>query len=151
MLKKSSANRRHTCGYPLLALAFLAVGGIAWAAEPSVTQPASVALQIRWVVNGTEILNVGAPVQLVVSPNHQFDLSAAAVGDTAAGGIYHSSCILKAPKSDRVSILCFLTRNGEVFATPSLTIEDSQPAVMEIADSGHDFDFRMEITSSFKK
>ena len=74
---------------------------------------------------------------LLVSPNHKFYLSAA-----AAGGMYHSSCILKPPMSDRVSMLCFLTRNGQVFATPNLVIKHGQPAAMEIADSEHDFDFQ---------
>jgi hypothetical protein len=145
MLKKSGpSRRRRTCGYLLVAVSSLLVGYAAWATEPSA--PPSIALQVRWLVDGAEILNVGAAAQgdrLLVSAGQPFDLSAA-----AAGTRYHSRCLVKPlspPMSDQVLIECKISRDGQVVFTPSAITHDGERGAISIAG------FTMEFTPSIQK
>ena len=146
MLKKSGpSRRRRTCGYLLVALSSLLVGYAAWATEPSA--PLSIALQVRWLVDGAEILNVGAAAQghrLLVSAGQPFNLSAAAAGTT-----YHSRCVVKPIGSDQVLIECKVSRNGQVVFTPSGITHDGERGAFRIADP--DLDFTMEFTPSIQQ
>ena len=146
MLKKSGpSRRRRTCGYLLVAVSSLLVGYAAWATEPSA--PLSIALQVRWLVNGAEILNVGAAAQghrLLVSAGQPFNLSAAAAGTT-----YHSRCVVKPIGSDQVLIECKVSRNGQVVFTPSGITHDGERGAFRIADP--DLDFTMEFTPSIQQ
>ena len=149
MLKKSGpSRRRRTCGYLLVVLSSLLVGYAAWANEPSA--PPSVALQMRWLLDGAEILNVGAAAQgdrLVVTSDQWFDLST-----TVAGTKYHGRCLVKPldpPMSDQVLIECKIRRDGQVVFTPSAIIHDAERGVLKIADP--DLDFTIEVTPSIQK
>jgi|HubBroStandDraft_6_1064221.scaffolds.fasta_scaffold03955_5 beta-lactamase regulating signal transducer with metallopeptidase domain len=158
LLKRPTPSRARRAMGQALALMLMCGGAYAaWAAQPDLPTPsvhadARIGINLRWSIDGTEVLAVGHGSLLpdvTVRPGIWFGLSAS----SASGVSYSLQCmpsLRSATTEGPQDILmgCELSRAGTVFARPSILVPEGQTGTIQMKDPVQNALLKIELNAS---
>jgi beta-lactamase regulating signal transducer with metallopeptidase domain len=158
ILKRATPGRaRRLVGYSSALLLMLSGAYVVWAAQPDLHAPtietqSQISINVRWFIDGAEVLTVGHGSGLRGVPMHPGVGFYLLASPPSSGVQYLLTCIPSLdtsgagpPRSPDIVMKCEIGRDGRVLATPTVDFQIGETATIQMTDPDRNAFGRIEV------